>query len=534
MTGQRSGGRGERFATAAPGRPAGARRSRRAPVGHGTRSSIVLLALAVGPVADSLATTQQFATISGGSTTDKLRFDPAGSANQDGEIGRFWQSTNSTVGHNFAGGCPSGGAWWQSNQPPLRGIQGWIGTSECQTAGTPFGHLTLVVEDRSAAGDRAFFIALRASETPGSVRWWDFSRVDPSPSPSVLGMVELPRPIVVGAWGGGSQVTLSFLFPDVAAGVHAVSGPGDTPLPASAVVASYDLYRAETPFDPGRDASLWTLVHQEPYADGPGSAVLTVPCSPQHLFALGLSYVGGSGPDVPGSLVSRTLVIECGLSYPPLHGIGVIDLGRTDCTGGEQLLLHDLCGGGTTDLYSSDIDLAAHVCEVVELEGLDLLPGGCSVMQVETLVPSETPCLVQVRGLALDATAGSLSLAWEPLPCTDSYDLIRGTLPVTENLGPVTCLADDVPAAAAEDATGDEPAPRRGLLLPGPVQRRDRLDALRLHQRRRAAPAVLGRLPLIPRAEVSNWTTTRSSRALISAARPWFDRAVVNRERRSA
>jgi hypothetical protein len=43
------------------------------------------------------------------------------------------------------------------------------------------------------------------------------------------------------------------------------------------------------------------------------------------------------------------------------------------------------------------------------------------------------------------------------MPCVDGYDLIRGTLPVTSTLGPVTCLADDVATATAEDTTSDTP-----------------------------------------------------------------------------
>ena len=407
-----------------------------------------------------LAPTQSFATIGGGAATDKLRFDPGGAANQGGAIGRFWQSTNSAVGNNFAGGCPSqgSGGWWQSSQPPLRGIQGWIGTTGCQTAGSPAGHLTLVVEEASAAGDAALFVALRVDETPAAIRWWDLSRVDPSPSPSVLPLYELPRPVVAGtSSAGGSLVNLELVFPDVAGGVHAVSGAANTDLPASAVVASYDLYRVETSTDPGRDAATWTLVHQEPYTDGPGAATLTVDCQTEQLFALGLSFDGGTGPDVPGALVSKPLPIDCGPGLPPIQGIGVVDFGQGECLAGEHFLLRDLCGAGSLELFSTELDLASHACEVVHVEGQDVSPG-CSVMDVETLLPAEPPCLVQVRNLELDATPDELALTWEPLPCADGYDVIRGTLPVTANLGPVLCLADDAPEATADDATGDSPA----------------------------------------------------------------------------
>ncbi len=349
--------------------------------------------------------------------------------------------------------------WWRSSQAPLRGIEGFIDTAACDTQGIPVGDLTLTVEEANAAGDEALFIALRVDPTPGAIRWWDLSRVDPSPSPSVLALQTLPRPVVEGSSVVGGEIFVDFMFPDVGGGVHAVSTPGaDTPLPASSVISSYDLYRVELPADPGRDAGLWTLVHQEPYADAPGHATLAVSCSAPVFFALGLTFDGGNGPGVPSRLVGRALRIECSVHPPPIQGSGLITFGQGECLAGEHFLLADPCGGGTLELFSSSVDLSAHECEVVEVEGQDV-QAGCSVMVVETLVPAGLPCLVQLRNLSVGPKAAALGLAWDPLPCVDGYDVIRGTLPVSANLGAVVCLADDSPVATAEDATGDEPLP---------------------------------------------------------------------------
>lgn len=257
---------------------------------------------------------------------DIVKIDPTGAENTGNEIGRFWLSQNSLLLNNFDGRCPSQHEeypWWKLKDAPNRGVQGQIATPWCIVSACADGDMTLVVEDYGALGVDAYFIAFRVDETPGPLRWWDFSRVDPRPSPSLLTMHAFPVPTVTGIHAiGAGDLSVDLVFPDIAGNVHAVSGPDDTPLPASSVVQSYDLYQSIGPDDPGRDADAWVLLDQRAYDDGSEETSVVVLC-PQagevvHL-ALGLTFEGGAGPAVVSGLVGRAVSVTCG----PLAEAGV-------------------------------------------------------------------------------------------------------------------------------------------------------------------------------------------------------------------
>ncbi len=286
-----------------------------------TAGLAVALSLAPSPARAQCFSTRVFASIGGGASTDKLRIDPNGAQNLGNEIGLFWSSAHSGFGNNFAGGCPSsdagqpGGGWWKTTQGGLRGIEGVLGTGGCLASSCPSGDLTVVVQDQSPAGNDAFFIALRVDSTPAQIRWWDLARVDPSPSPSVLPLQPFPAlTLRAVAYQGGGSFLLELELADVAANVHAVQGSGDLPLPASSVVARYDLYRHVGTADPGRDASAWTLDQQHPYADSHAVVHAIATCvepGSDVFFALGVSFDGGAGADVASRYVGAALRIEC-------------------------------------------------------------------------------------------------------------------------------------------------------------------------------------------------------------------------------
>jgi hypothetical protein len=312
-----------------------------------------------------------FASV-GGMTPSSLRIDPSGAENQGHEIARFWQSSNSTL-NNFSGGCPSqsseqdGGGWWESNMPPLRAIKGAIGEPGCD-AGCPNGEMTILVEEQDVLGWSAYFIALRVDQTPQAYRWFDFARLAPD-SPAVLTMVEYPPPVPIASHpnpDGG--LLLEILYPDVAAGVHAVIGPSsNTPLPASAVLKSYDLYKHVGPDVPGRETSEWTLVNQHPYEDGPSTVTFPVGCPPvggDVHFALGLTFRGGEGPDVRSVLLGRQLTVDCGPILPPTPA-GEVPDGHE--VAGIPLRVDRAPGSGTdlkltwdSSCNSNDVDYAVY------------------------------------------------------------------------------------------------------------------------------------------------------------------------------
>jgi hypothetical protein len=259
--------------------------------------------------------TRAFASVGGGTSTDKLRIDPGGAENLGNETGRFWQSSDSSLGNNFDGGCPSqgesqvGGGWWQVSRTTMRGIEGWISGSGCIASSCPAGDLTVLVEEQNAVGDDAYFIAFRIDETPAELRRWDLSRTHAGPFPAVVTMERFPVPIVLGALNlGGGEFLLKLEFPDVAPNVHS----------ASSVVKSYDLYRFTGDQAPGRDAGSWTPIGQWPYLNGPTIADAVVSCGAQDVYlALGNTFHGGAGPDVVSTLVGSSILIDCNPWFPP-------------------------------------------------------------------------------------------------------------------------------------------------------------------------------------------------------------------------
>jgi hypothetical protein len=122
-------------------------------------------------------------------------------------------------------------------------------------------------------------------------------------------------------------------FANVAFHAHAQSTAG--PLPSTSVIASYDLLVHTGDTDPGRlryqtgcaapnpGGRCWTLIDQIPFTgSSPQGVTAIVPCesvTKDSFIALGISFQGGAGPNVPSSLVGRAVQIECdpNLAEPP-------------------------------------------------------------------------------------------------------------------------------------------------------------------------------------------------------------------------
>lgn len=300
---------------------------------------------------------RSFATIGGGSSTSKVRVLPGTSrggatGTLGSEIGRFWQSGDSTMGHNFIPGdtdakmnpvgCPTvgngqaGGGWWQISQTTKRGIQGAIGGVGCLASTCPVGDLTVVVEDYGAAGapgvnGTAHFIAFRVDETPADVRYWDLAKVAP-PETDLL-FIEFPVPTITSSFKQGTDRVVTVNYANISFHAHGQTVAG--PMSSTQLISSYDLMVHTGDSDPGRLRSAatctapnpggrcWTLIHQLPFTGvGPSGVQAVVPCesvTKDSFIALGVSFKGGSGPNVPSALVGRAVEIECdpNLADPP-------------------------------------------------------------------------------------------------------------------------------------------------------------------------------------------------------------------------
>ena len=278
-----------------------------------------------------------FGGFPGGKTGSQVLIDASAFENAGNEMAQFWETGNpgNGTGVGPAGTCDSQGVgvgWWQQvGATADRGIRGYVAQPGCTLPGCPAvgGGLTFLVEDQTANGSGAGFIVYTADETPIEARWYDHARTDPDAAPGSSAthvMTSLPTPVIQGSSGPSPNVVAILDYADVGIGFHGVQGEGNTPLPASAVIDSYDVMLSSGG-DPGRDRGLWTLVHKLPYNDAPilGDEVV-VPCNGE-VVAVGLTFDGG----VESSLVGpASIPISCGPppsvagSLPPLLVAGKV------------------------------------------------------------------------------------------------------------------------------------------------------------------------------------------------------------------
>jgi hypothetical protein len=265
---------------------------------------------------------------------------PAGVTPPGDEIGRFWTSTDSTLGNNFQGNCPATSFWRlndDENQLPngaLR-IDNAMGSADCHANTCPSYEdpLTVVIEDFGSPppgiGGDAYFVAWQVSPTPGGTapRTWDFARtgLTPGTTETVYPFVRFPHANVTSSARSGVNIEVTLHYADVAPNFHGATGGPATPgalgasLPATSTIVSYDLMFRYGNSDPGRSRSLWTHIATVPYPGiGVPGVFVSLPCltSPQQLLqdmfiAVGITFDGGAGPDVPSTLVGRATMIEC-------------------------------------------------------------------------------------------------------------------------------------------------------------------------------------------------------------------------------
>ena len=162
----------------------------------------------------------------------------------------------------------------------------------------PGASLSWLVEDQTADGSNAGVIMYTVDETPANNNWWDLTRTDPnvgSGSLLVHTMGSYPTVFVTQANGiPPNTIVTTDYAEDVGILFHGVFGPGNTPLPGSAQISSYDVL-SFSGVDPGRLRSLWTPVHSIAYNDAAilGDTV-PVPCSGDvnTVLAIGLTLDG--------------------------------------------------------------------------------------------------------------------------------------------------------------------------------------------------------------------------------------------------
>jgi hypothetical protein len=243
----------------------------------------------------------------------KVDIITTGASNVD-FVGKFWESGNS----NANNGTCQASAWWLA-QDANRKVQEQINSTVCPQGGAlcPNNSLTLVIEDYDeggapGVGGTAYFMAFTVDETPTEFRIFDMARV--IPGTGTLTFLEFPTPEVTGSGRTGSNVDTVQNWADVAVNFMSATGASDDPVPTGDVIVSYDLMKATGLTDPGRDRSNWTLLQSFPYQAGYEGVQFSVPCDDEEndaFIALGFTFAGGTGGDVPSSLVGRAIALEC-------------------------------------------------------------------------------------------------------------------------------------------------------------------------------------------------------------------------------
>jgi hypothetical protein len=304
-------------------------------------AALALIAVVAAPVAEAqCAPARTFASAVNGATKvgfGQVVVNPAGVTPLGDEIGRFWQANNSTLGNNFGGTCPSAVWWLNSGGAPPAGVpanslylNGLIGGTGCAANTCPDFvsiPLTVVVEDWGAPAPGinadAYFVAWQVSPTPNLLRTWNFARTASTPGAvaTTYPFVRFPHANVTSSNRNGFDVEVTLSYADVAPNFHGATGgntaAGDigTALPATSTIVSYDLMYHVGLSDPGRSRSLWTPLATVDYPGAGVPAVFqNVDCPDQvtdAFIAVGITFEGDAGPDVPSTLVGRATAIEC-------------------------------------------------------------------------------------------------------------------------------------------------------------------------------------------------------------------------------
>lgn len=266
----------------------------------------------------------------GGASTRVKVTGPAGFTTGAGnELASIWDQsaagTTNNGGFHFTGAdsaaCPAQGAigWLITGGMFLGtdvGVEAFIGSSNCLWSICPSDLTITAIELASDDGSDAAFIAFTVDETPADVyqRWWSHARVTGANGDAndyTYELVRFPTVDVVSSAGPVPDTTLTSNYADLALNVESAAGAGDSPLPGSATIASYDIMQATGTADPGRARGGYTLIKSVPYGDAAVSGdTVAVPCAGpggDTYVAVGVTYAGG----VESELVGAATPVEC-------------------------------------------------------------------------------------------------------------------------------------------------------------------------------------------------------------------------------
>ena len=300
-----------------------------------------------------------FASIGGGGAAPKSRVDANAADDAGNEVGRMWASSDSDLGNNWGytdptsgllvlspqddprdpeGRCPSDNsngdgsfAWWTVSQATYRGFDGAVAVAACETSTCPGADQTFLIEDESADGTTAYYVAARTNYDPGGTvggRNWDLNKPIGNGSDNLVPIREFPWVETTASAKNGTDTDLTLNIGRPNGGGAAIDmGDGTYPNPGlqdTDIIVSIVLYEHTGPSDPGRerradcgggDSSCWgTPTATIPYNNAAISGVVhTVDCgdtSEDVWVAAGFVFEGGAN-DVSSLKVGKALLVQC-------------------------------------------------------------------------------------------------------------------------------------------------------------------------------------------------------------------------------
>ena len=122
---------------------------------------------------------------------------------------------------------------------------------------------------------------------------------------------EFPVADVIMSARNGLSVEITLNIRDAGDNFRGTDDQGATQLAASSTIASYDLMKAQSLGDPGRDRSAWTMIDQIAYADAAVSGHFqSIACDEQTTdawLAVGITFVG----DIESAYVGQAIALQC-------------------------------------------------------------------------------------------------------------------------------------------------------------------------------------------------------------------------------
>lgn len=291
---------------------------------------VLAIALVATPMSQAQCTTaKEFASYAGGTSVVWIFIDPAGLQNSDSNA-RFWEVGNPGNISTAGGGtctnatcCPASEWWDQGGMIPdgQRGIRASLSSGACDLLTCPPvpSDLMFVIEDSTADGSDAGFIAYRSDQIATDARQWDLGRTEPaagtgSGNAVTHTMERFPTVDTQSSSGPPPNTTVTNDYSDIAINYHGVGGgTANTALPANTGIANIQILGHQGSADPGRERSGWNqgVLKSIPYGNASVSGdVVAVACgeSTEEVFlGVGLEFIDGE----VSALVGSSTAVEC-------------------------------------------------------------------------------------------------------------------------------------------------------------------------------------------------------------------------------